>query len=262
MATTVESPGIASAKEEAAAILFARQPQTPPVTVTAPILETARTVQAQPARPKFASYHEPEPMPARPTAVDTSTFRPYQNFDQVNVVSAQPQVVRPYIDSSDYLSSAVAATSVTAPEPVAPVAPVVEQPATVTVVSSALDTELEEDTQYVVKFKNSTIVAATIIATIFLLLAVLCVVNIVNLVTASAEVNALWQESTALNQTLNEEQAKLDQVRQEVEASAGSSDHTVHYETFVDSGSATTTNSTVNSSFFDWLCHSLSQLFG
>ena len=35
MATAVESPGIVSAKEEAAAILFAREPQTVP-TMTAP----------------------------------------------------------------------------------------------------------------------------------------------------------------------------------------------------------------------------------
>ncbi len=231
MATAVESPGIASAKEEAAAILFARQPQTPPVTVTAPILETAPTVSAQPARPKFASYHDPMPMPTRPTTVDTTTFRPYQNFDDVNVVSAQPQVVRPYIDSSDYLSSAVAATSVATPETVAPVATVVEEPKTVTVVKSALDTELEEDTQYVVKFKNSTIVAATIIATIFLLMAVLCVVNIVSLVTASAEVNALWDETAALNQTLTEEKAHLEQARQEVAANGSTAGRTIQYET-------------------------------
>ncbi|MCM1404077.1 MAG: hypothetical protein NC133_01015 [Prevotella sp.] len=261
MATAVESPGIASAKEEAAAILFARQPQTPPVTLKTPVLETAPTAPTQPARPQFASYHDPMPMPTRPTAVDTATFRPYQNFDDVPVVSAQPQVVRPYIDSGDYLSSAVAATSVDAPAPT-PVATSVAAPKTVTVAHSALDTELEEDTQYVVKFKNSTIVAATIIATIFLLLAVLCVVNIVTLVTASAEVNALWNESAALNQSLDAEKASLEQSRQEVTANGSTATHTIKYETLESSGYTAPTDTPVHGAFFDWLCHALSQLFG
>lgn len=255
MATAVESPGIVSAKEEAAAILFAREPQTPPV-MSAPVSEQTVHVHEKTIRPTFAHYHEPETFPARPKAVDTTALRPYENFDEV-AVTVEPQVVRPYIDSSDYLSSAVAATSVATP---APVTTVTEASKTVTAVESPLDQKLEEDTQYVVKFKNSTIVAMTIIATIFLLMSVLLVVNIVNLVTMSAEVNALVQESTTLEQTLSQEQAELNQAQ--AQAKANATQHTsVQHVARIENGHNVTETAPVNSSFFDWLCHSLSRLF-
>ena len=261
MATTVESPGIASAKEEAAAILFARQPQTPSVMSTAAKEEPATIVQQQAKYPTFATYHDPEPMPIRPRAVKIETLRPYQTYDEVTV-AAEPQVIHPYIDSSDYLSSAVAATTVAAETPeVTAVETPVTTAAPVKVVQSVLDTELEEDTQYVVKFKNSTIVAATIIATIFLLMAVLCVVNIVSLVTASAEVNALWQESSALHETLSQEQANLEQARNQATSNAGSANRNVQYVEKAQSTYTAPSSTTTNSSFFDWLCRSLSRLF-
>lgn len=250
MATTVESPGITSAKEEAAAILFGRE--------TTQAQPTAKTVvKAEPAAPKFpnfASYRDPEPMPARPKAVDTSAFRPYQNFDEV-MVTAEPQVVCPYIDNSDYVPAA-AVTTVTTPATTTK-----EAAQTVTVVQSALDTELEEDTQYIVKFKNSTIVAATIVATIFLLLAILFVVNIVNLATISAEVNTMIQESTTLEQTLAEGQAALDEARQAAAANGGGAARNPQYVAKADSTYTAPSNTSGSSSFFDWLCHALSRLF-
>lgn len=250
MATTVESPGIVSAKEEAAAILFAREPQITPV-MSAPAPEQPIHVHEQPVRPTFARYLEPETMPVRPRPVDTSTLRPYESYE---TVTAEPQVVRPGLDSNDY-QPVVAATSVnveTTP---------MEATKTVTVVESPLDMKLEEDTQYVVKFKNSTIVAMTIVATIFMLMAVLFVVNVVNLVTMSAEVNALVQETTTLEQSLAQGQANLEQTRAAVNANSGNSSYQVQYVTKSASTYTEPAEVTVNSSFFDWLCHALSRLF-
>lgn len=255
MVTTVESPGIASAKEEAAAILFARETQTQPVVATAAPEPTLRLAPEPAKQPTFASYHNPEPMPSRPQAVKTENLRPYEVYEEVKV-EVEPQVVRPYIDSSDYLASAAAVTSVATPT-----ATTVEAPKTVVVEQSALDTELEEDTQYVVKFKNSTIVAATILATIFLLMAVLVVVNIVSLVTTAAEVNALYEESNALHQTLTEEKSNVERARREATANGGSSNRTEHIVSMEHSTGTVTSSSTANSSFFDWLCRALSQLF-
>ncbi len=253
MATIVESPGITSAKEEAAAILFAREPQVTPV-MTAPAPEqSVRTVSEPTKYQTFARYHEPESMSVtRPQVVDTTSLRPYQNFDEVPATN-EPQVVRPYIDSSEYLSSAVAATSVTATSPEEAVE---ETTKSVAVVESPLDTKLEEGVQYVVKFKKSTIVAATILASIFLLMTILFVVNIVNLVTMSAEVNALTQETTALEKSLSEEQRNLAKARKNVSANSSTA-----YEVSYESTYSQPNQTTVDSSFFDWLCHSLSRLF-
>ncbi len=257
MATIVESPGITSAKEEVAAILFAREPQATPV-MTAPAPEQLiHPVHEQPKyQPSFARYHEPESMPVRPKVVDTTALRPYENFDEVSVAQ-EPQVVRPYIDSSEYLTS-VAATSVAAPTPVETVA---EAPKTVTVVESPLDTQLEEDTQYVVKFKKSTIVAATILATIFLLMSILLVVNIVNLVTMSAEVNALTQESMTLEKSLTENKAKIETAKRTAQRNAPH--YNVQYVNSdeVETAVATAGSTATDTSFFDWLCKSLSRLF-
>lgn len=250
MATAVESPGIVSAKEEAAAILFARETQTPPV-MSAHAPEQSVHTHEHPVPPTFIRYHEPETMPVRPKVVDTSALRPYENFDEVEV-TAEPQVVRPYIDTTDY-PAAVATTSV---EVAAPVTTVVETPKTVVKAESELDTNLEEGTQYVVKFKKSTLVAASIVATIFLLMAVLFVVNIVNLVTMSAEVSALSQETTTLEQSLKQGQTELNQTRNSV----AKGNYEIKYVE-AESATAETANATTNSSFFDWLCHSLSRLF-
>ena len=248
MALTVESPGIISAKEEAAAILYARQPQTS--TIKPVVQEEQEIIQvAKPTRPTFAKYHSPEPTPVVNKTVEKVTFRPYKTFDEVKT-DFQPQVIRPYIDSSEYLSSAVATTTV---EAEAPAVEEVVETAPTTVVKSALDTELEEDTQYVVKFKQS-------IASIFVLLTVLCIVNIVSLVTTSAQVGELMQQSTALHETLNEERANLENVRQEVVGRTSDSGYKVDYQPSQDIYTATA-STTANSSFFDWLCHSLSSLF-
>ena len=255
MAITVESPGITSAKEEAAAILYARQPQTAIKPVEQEQTEIIQVTQ--PARPTFAKYHNPEPVQTITQSVDTVTFRPYKNFDEVKP-DFQPQVIRPYIDSSEYLTTAVTPESVTA---VAPVETAVAETTPATTVQSVLDTEVEEDTQYVVKFKHSTIVAATIVASIFVLLTVLCIVNIVSLVTTSAQVSALMQESTALHQTLNEERVSLEQARQDAMNNSSEASYKVEYEPSAGIYNAPATTTTTNSSFFDWLCHSLSQLF-
>lgn len=254
MATIVESPGIASAKEEAAAILYAHQPQ-PTFTSHAAPQAQPQIIQTTATRPTLASYREPEPMPTVSRPVNTTEFRPYKTFDEVKPVF-EPQVIAPYIDNSQYVTSPVAATSVVTAEPVATVAP-----QTTTVMKSVLDTELEEDTQYIVKFKTSTIVAATIVATIFLLMAVLCIVNVVSLVTTSAQVSALMEESTALHETLDQEMANLEQARQVATDKANS----VNRETYYVEAESTYTpavTTTASSSFFDWLCHSLSRLFG
>lgn len=255
MATAVESPGIVSAKEEAAAILFAREPQTPPV-MSAPAPE--QTVQKhETLHPSFAHYHEPAAMPARPKVVDTSALRPYETYEEITT-TAEPQVVQPYIDSSAYLNSPVAPTTVTVATPVTTVA---TTPKTVAVVESPLDHELEEGTQYIVKFKKSTIAAVAVAASIFLLMTVLLIVNIVSLVTMSAEVSALSQESTTLEQSLSQGQSNLDQARAAVDASVNTSGTHVQYVAKDTSAYVEPTNATVDSSFFDWLCHSLSRLF-
>ena len=238
MAITVESPGIISAKE-------------PVVQDESEIIQTAK-----PVRPDFVKYHNPEAIKTTNKSVGTVTFRPYKSFDEVKN-DFQPQVIRPYIDSSEYLASAVATTTVNTTDTIENV----NNEALQTVaVKSALDTELEEDTQYVVKFKQSTIVAATIIASIFLLLSVLCIVNIVSLVTTSAQVNALMQESSALHETLNQERVNLEHARQEAISSISETGYKVEYQPseYINTTSAT---SITHSSFFDWLCHSLSRLF-
>lgn len=255
MATAVESPGIVSAKEEAAAILFAHEPQTTPI-MTAPAPEQVIKKQ-EPVRPSFAHYHEPAAMPARPKVVDTTALRPYETYEEV-AVESEPQVVRPYIDSSEYLTSPVAPTTV---EVQAPVATVVEAPQTVTIVESPLDRELEEDTQYVVKFKKSTIAAVSVVASIFLLMTVLFIVNIVSLVTMSAEVSALVQESTTLEKSLADGQANLEKAKATVDAHQSSTAQNVHYVIKNESTYTEPTVAKVDSSFFDWLCHSLSRLF-
>ena len=236
MATAVESPGIVSAKEEAAAILFAREPQAVP-TMAAPAPEQV-IEKHEPLRPSFAHYHEPATMPARPKVVDTTALRPY-------------------IDSAEYLTSPVAPATV---EVQAPVATTVEAPQTVAVVESPLDRELEEGTQYVVQFKKSTIAAISVAVSIFLLMAVLFIVNIVSLVTMSAEVNALVQESTALEKSVTESQASLEAARKTASANGGAAQN-VQYVVKTESGAAESASVGVDSSFFDWLCHSLSRLF-
>jgi|GEM_PF-2641022 len=257
MATAVESPGIVSAKEEAAAILFARETQTPPV-ITAPAPEEpAPTVNKQ-LHPTFAKYHELTTVPTHTKAADITELRPYPKFDEATVTE-DTQVLRPYIDSSEYITSPVESTTVTVQTPT-PVITATEAPQTVTVVESPLDRQLEEDTQYVVKFKNSTIVAATIVATIIMLMAVLMVVNIVSLVTVSAEVSALTQESITLEQSLAEGQANLEQARAAVNANAGAT-HEVQYVAKAESTYVEPNSAIVNGTFFDWLCHSLSRLF-
>ena len=256
MATAVESPGITSAKEEAAAILFARPTPIPTATAPNPVPETVQ-MAPKPPRPNLAGYHEPEPIPYQPVVLDTSHLRPYESFDVVET-AVEPQVIRPYLNSNDYLSSAVAATSI----PTSEVTTTAEVATTTTTApKSALDTPLEEDTQYVVKFKKSTIVAVAVIAAIFLLMAVLCVVNIVSLVTASAEVNALLEESSTLRQSINQEAGQLAQIREEVLSNNTNADYHPTYVTLTESAT-TTTKTVVPSSFFDWLCHGLSQLFG
>lgn len=256
MATAVESPGIVSAKEEAAAILFAREPQTTPV-MTAPAPEQV-VHKHETVRPSFAHYHEPVAMPSRPKVVDTASLRPYETYDEV-AVNTEPQVVRPYIDSTEYLSSPVAPTTVEVQTPTTAVA---EAPQTITVVKSPLDYELEEDTQYVVKFKKSTIAAVSVVASIFLLMAVLFIVNIVSLVTMTAEVNALVQESTALEKSLVDGQTNLEETRATINARHDSSaQYSSQYVAKAESSYVEPTVAKVDSSFFDWLCHSLSRLF-
>lgn len=255
MATAVESPGIVSAKEEAAAILFAREPQTAPEMVV-PTYEEAVQQHEQPVRPTFASYHEPEIIHARPKVVDTTVLRPYETYEEV-AVETEPKVVRPYIDSRDYLTSPVTATTV---EVTTPVETVVEAPQTVTVVESPLDKELEEGTQYVVKFKKSTIAAVSVAASFMALMLVLFVVNIVSLVMMSSEVSALTQNAVTLEQTLSESRATLEEAQNAAMANGGSTQD-VQYVAHITTAAPTSTDVAVDGSFFNWLCQSLSRLF-
>lgn len=255
MATAVESPGIVSAKEEAAAILFARETQATPA-MTAPVPEEAvQTVHKQ-LHPTFAQYQAPTTIPAHTKAADITELRPYPTFEE-STNAENVQVLRPYIDNSEYLSSPVEAATVAVETPTTTVA---DAPQTMTVVESPLDRPLEEDTQYVVKFKNSTIVAASIVASIIMLMAVLLVVNIVSLVTVSAEVSALTQESITLEQSLAEGQASLEQARATVNVGGGTA-HNVQYVAKAESTYVEPDSVVAHSSFFDWICHSLSRLF-
>ena len=255
MATAIESPGIVSAKEEAAAILFARDTQAPVMSAPAPEKVVTPTREKSP-QPIFAHYHEPETVVTHKKAVDMSELRPYPNFDET-AVAEDTKVLRTYIDSSEYLTSPVETTTMTVEAPTATVA---EAPKTTTVVRSALDMPLEEDTQYVLKFKKSTIVAASIVASIIMLMAVLLVVNIVSLVTVSAEVSALTQESVALEQSLSAGQSNLEQARAAVNAHSGTS-HQAQYVAKAESTYVEPNSEIENSSFFDWMCHALSRLF-
>ena len=255
MATAVESPGIVSAKEEAAAILFARDTQAPVMTAPAP--ETiVTTAHEKPAQPVFAHYYEPETIVTHKKAVDISELRPYPNFDETTVAE-DAKVLRTYIDSSEYLTSPVESTTMTVEAPTTTVA---EAPKTTTAVRSVLDLPLEEDTQYVVKFKKSTIVAVSIVVSIIMLMAVLLVVNIVSLVTVSAEVSALTQESIALEQSLSAGQSNLEQTRAAVNAHSGTS-HQAQYVAKAESTYVEPNSVVEHGSFFDWLCHALSRLF-
>ena len=253
MATAVESPGIVSAKEEAAAILFAHETPVKPV-MTAPAPEETVSAYKQ-LHPTFTQYQAPATMPTHAKAVDISELRPYLTYEETTDAE-DAKVLRPYIDNSEYIASPVETTTVAVDNSTA----VTETSQTIKVVESPLDRQLEEDTQYVVKFKNSTIVAAGIVASIIMLMAVLLVVNIVSLITVSAEVSALTQESVVLEQSLAEGQASLEQARATANANNGTN-HTAQYvakteSTYVEPGSAVD-----NSSFFDWVCHSLSRLF-
>lgn len=246
MATAVESPSIASAKERAASILYGNEKPVEPVIVEyqSPVKEEPKT------EPKFNSYYRAEPVRAkRPTA--------YRSYEPVYepTVTQEPRVVRPFLDANEVVAK------VEVPVPTVETAPVAVASKTV---ASELDTELETGTQYVVKFKKSTVVAVVAVATVFLLLTVLFIVNIVTLCTTASEINNLMQEEQTLQQELDQALRDSEAARRQVIAQAGNS--TSGGTRYVVSTPVTEytapTEANINGGFFDWLCKALSGLFG
>ena len=249
MATAVENPSIASARERAAAILFGNEKPAAPVVAeySVPVATPAS------AQPVFTPYQPPETtQPARPTA-----YRSYLSAVEIEPNAAPaPYTPRPYVNANTVTQT------VAAPAPVTQSAPVAE---TSTTVASEIDVELEEDTQYVVKFKPSTIAAVAVVAAIFVLMAVLFIVNIVNLSAASAQIGTLLREEQTLNQQLNQaihdtEQAKQAALEQLGNHNTPAIEHTISIDESAVYTASTTTNS--NGGFFDWLCQTLGHLFG
>lgn len=246
MATAVENPSIASAKERAASILYGNEKPVEPV-----IAEYNVPVKEEPkVEHKFSSYYSAEPIRTkRPTA-----YRTYEPVYEPTV-TAEPRVVRPFVDANE---AAVVAEVTT---PVVEVAPVA---VTSKAVKSEIDVELEEDTQYVVKFKKSTVVAAAAVAAVFVLLTVLFIVNLVSLFTTMGEINGLMQEEQSLQQELDKALRDTEEARRDAIAKAGSSSGSsarfVVSTAVTDYTPAGTANGSSN--FFDWLCKALSALFG
>lgn len=247
MATAVENPSIASAKERAASILYGNEKPVEPVIAeyNVPVKEEPKT------EPKFNSYYRAEPIRTkRPTG-----YRTYEPIYEPTVTQ-EPRVVRPFLEANE----ATVVAEVTTPVVEADAAPVA---VTSKAVQSEIDVELEEDTQYVVKFKKSTIVAAAAVAAVFVLLAVLFIVNIVSLCTTMGEINGLMQEEQTLQQELDKVLRDTEEARRQAIAQAGGS--TTNTPRYVVSTPVAeyTTSATANDSsgFFDWLCKSLSGLF-
>lgn len=247
MATAVENPSIASAKERAASILYGNEKPVEPVIAeyNVPVKEEPKT------EPKFNSYYRAEPIRTkRPTG-----YRTYEPIYEPTVTQ-EPRVVRPFLEANE----ATVVAEVTTPVVEADAAPVA---VTSKAVQSEIDVELEEDTQYVVKFKKSTIVAAAAVAAVFVLLAVLFIVNIVSLCTTMGEINGLMQEEQTLQQELDKVLRDTEEARRQAIAQAGgSTTNTPRYVVSTPVAEYTTASTANdNSGFFDWLCKSLSGLF-
>ena len=249
MATAVENPSIASARERAAAILFGNEKPTAPVVAEYSVPVAAPT----PTQPAFTPYQPPETTPA----VHQTTYRSY-----LAAVESEPNAAPAPYTPRPYVNANTVTQTVVAPAPVTESAPVAE---TSTTVANDIDVELEEDTQYVVKFKPSTIAAVAVVAAIFVLMAVLFIVNIVNLSAASAQIGTLMREEQTLNQQLNQaihdtEQAKQAALEQLGGHNAPAIKHTISIDDSAVYTATTTTSS--NGGFFDWLCQTLGHLFG
>ncbi len=247
MATAVESPSIASAKERAASILYGNEKPVEPV-----IAEYNTPVKEEPkTEPKFSSYYHAEPIRTkRPTE--------YRRYEPVYepAITQEPRVVRPFLDANE----AVATVEVAAPTVTTTSAPVAVTSKTV---KSEIDAELEADTQYVVKFKKSTIIAVAAVATVFVLLTVLFIVNIVSLCTVGGELSSLQQEEQQLSQELDQALRDSEAARRQAIANAGSitttTPHYVVHTPVAEYAPAVTASD--NTGFFNWLCQSLSGLF-
>ena len=245
MATAVESPSIASAKERAASILYGNEKPIEPVIAeyNVPVKEEQKT------EPKFSSYYSAEPIRTkRPTG-----YRTYEPVYEPTV-TAEPRVVRPFVDANETAVVAEVSTPVVEATPVA---------VTSKAVKSEIDAELEEDTQYVVKFKKSTIAAAAAVGAVFVLLTVLFIVNLVSLFTTMGEINGLMQEEQTLQQELDKALRDTEEARRQAIAKAGSaSTSTARFVVSTPVADYTPSASANGSSgFFDWLCKALSSLF-
>lgn len=255
MATVVDNTSIASAQERAASILYGNEKPISPVTdeykptATAVIAEYSVPVtERRPEKPTLSGYYHVSTAreDARPRSTELRSYEPMPE----PLTSGEPHVIRPIVD----------------PETIAAAAPVAVAQQQV---KSEIDIELEENTQYVVRFKTSTIVAAAALATIFFLMAVLFVVNIVSLSSSAATLNRLQQAESSLNQELdqairNNEQAKNDVLNGlDIDNPSLYDDlemQPINPET-VDFYQPTVMNSGTGGGFFDWICKMLSRLF-
>lgn len=252
MATVVDNTSIASAQERAASILYGNEKPIAPVTdeykptATAMIAEYSVPVKEQrPEKPKLNSYYHVSTARHEPRSTELRSYEPMPE----PIATAEPQVIHPFVDAESI-----------AVEQQAPVAVVQKQ------VKSEIDIELEEDTQYVVRFKTPTIIAAAALATIFLLMAVLFVVNIVSLSSTAATVNNLLQEEQTLNQELNHAIESNEIAKNEVLTDINLGDYQdlpmqpIDPAT-VDNYQPASTSNGSSGGLFDWLCKSLSGLF-
>lgn len=252
MATAVENTSIASARERAASILYGNERPIPPVgneykaPAAAPVIaEYSVPVKEEPkVKPTLSGYYHIETARApRPTQ-----FRSYEPVYEPTM-GPEPQVVRPVVDGSKVVEEAPVAVTSKA-------------------VKSEIDIELEEDTQYVVRFKTPTIIAAAALAVIFFLMAVLFIVNIVNLSASTAAVNKLLQEEQTLNQSLDQSLSQSaaikDEVMAEIDANWDQYQDLSMHQIDPDSVTPYRPSATTGSSggFFDWVCKALSGLFG
>lgn len=244
MATAVENPSIASAKEKAAAILYGNEKNLTSVIAEyqAPVKEEPKTNQT------FSSYYAPETFRAeRPTQ-----YRPYATIDEP-VLAGEPRVLRPFVTAEPVVEIPTAMV-----EDVAPVA------VTSKTVTNVLEADLAEDTEYVVKFKKSTVVAVAAVVTVFVLLTVLFIVNIVSLSTTMAEVNSLLQQEQTLSQEINSALRDSEAAKQTAQNQAQNSGNHLVYQPVNQTVTVPTAEGSAtaaNGGFFDWLCKALSGLF-
>ena len=176
MATEV-AESIELARAKASAILYGNE--KPPEAIRAydsPVVAEYSIPVKEEAK-SFSGYVFQEP----PRPQGTAELRTYQVPDEFNS-SSELKLVKPYVE----------AVSV-------PYTP----PVSVKKSSSALE-ELDEDATYVVKFKAPTLITAAAVAVVFVLLAVLFIVNAVSIASTNARLEQLRTEQITAAKELEE----------------------------------------------------------